>query len=164
MLLIRLSAITYRLRSQLDEAVVEFAMRPVVLWIGCITKTKRGKFHLLQAPRPQSSTSDGFPKFLTVGWQFALARSRNGDQDHIVLQQLSLPTVNQHPLRAVSPLTYKTDGIQLCDFRVESQSLSDPSHFLSHILRVACFRAVDDQGAARLQCARHGGKSATRLR
>lgn len=139
-------------------------MRPVVLWIGRITKTKGCKFHLTQAPWSQPSTSDGFPKLLAIGWQVTLARSGNGDENDIVLQQLSLPTVNHRSLHATPPLTYKSDGVELSDFRVESQSLSDPSHLLSHILRVPCFRAVDDQCAARLQCTCHGGKSAIRLR
>jgi hypothetical protein len=164
MLLVRLAAVAYGLRSKLHEPIVELAMGPVVFWIGRITKTKGCKLHLLQTSRPQSITPDGLPEFLTVGWQFALARGGNGYQDDMMLQQLSLPRVNHGSLHTARPLTYKSDGVQLSDFRGESQSLSDPSHLLSHILRVACFRAVDDQGAARVQWTRHGGKSAIRLR
>jgi hypothetical protein len=52
MLLVRLPTVAYWLRSELHEPIVELAMRPVVLWIGRITKTKGRKLHLLQASWP----------------------------------------------------------------------------------------------------------------
>jgi hypothetical protein len=86
MLLVRLTAITYRLRSELKKTIVELTMRPVVLRVGGITKAKRGKPHLLQAARSQASTSNGFPEFLTIQWQFALASGGYRDKNDIVME------------------------------------------------------------------------------
>jgi hypothetical protein len=155
MLFIRLATVTYRLRSELNKTVVELTMRPVVLWIGGVSKTKRCKPHLLQTPRAQPSTSNGFPEFLTIRWQFALACRRYGDKNDIVLEQLFLPRSTIAPSHVASLLTYKTDGVQLRDFRFESQAFRDPSHLLSDVLRIARLGAINNQGPARLLCARH---------
>lgn len=54
--------------------------------------------------------------------------------------------------------TYKGDGVQGGDFSVESESFSNPSHFLGDILGVASFGTIDDQGASRLLHRSHGRK------
>jgi hypothetical protein len=73
MLLIRLAAVADWLRSKLNEAIVELAMRPVELGVRCVSQAKCGKLHLLQTSRPESDTAKGSPEGLAVCWQVALA-------------------------------------------------------------------------------------------
>lgn len=84
-LFVRFTTVTYRLGSQLDEAVVQLAMGPVVLWIRGVSEAKRRKSHLLQTAWAQPSTSDGFPELLAVGRQIALARGGDCDENDLVV-------------------------------------------------------------------------------
>lgn len=86
LLLVTLTTVSYWLRSKLYEAVVEFTMRPIVLGVRGITKSKRGKLHLLQTSWSQSCTSKCSPELLTIWWQFTLPSSRDCNEHDIVLQ------------------------------------------------------------------------------
>lgn len=86
MLLVRFASVVHWLCPELDETIVQFPMCPVELWIRSITKSERGKFHLRQTPRSQSSTSKRSPKGLAVGGQFTLASGGNGNEHNFMLQ------------------------------------------------------------------------------
>jgi hypothetical protein len=90
-LLIGFAAVADWLSSKLDEAIVELAMRPVVLWIRCVSQAKGGKLDLLQTSWTESDTAKGSPECLAVGGQVALAGGAYRDENHLVLQQLLLP-------------------------------------------------------------------------
>lgn len=95
MLLVRLASIADLLRAELYETVVEFAVRPVELWIGSVAQAKRRKPHVMQTARAQSGASEGSPEGLAVGGQLALAGGGDGDQDDVVLQQVLLEGVSR---------------------------------------------------------------------
>ena len=94
MLLVRLAAIADGMRAQLEQAIVELAMRPIELGIGRVTQAKRGKPHVVETARAEAGTAQGFPEYLAVGGQLALARGGYGDENDRVLQQLLLHSVN----------------------------------------------------------------------
>lgn len=73
MLFVSLASIADWVCAQLDQAVVQLAMRPVELWVRGVTEAKRGKLHLLKTSWAQSSAAQGLPERLAVGWQLALA-------------------------------------------------------------------------------------------
>lgn len=85
MLFIGFTTITYWLGPQLDEAVIEFAMGPVVLWIRGVAESERRKAHVLQTGCAQASASDGPPELLAVWRQVALAGGGDCDQNNMML-------------------------------------------------------------------------------
>jgi hypothetical protein len=102
LLFITLASVTDGLCSQSDQAVIQFAMCPVVLWIRSVSESEGGKLHLLQTSWPQSCTTESPPECLTIRRQVPLATGGDGNEDNVVLQQLFLQTINLCALKKQS--------------------------------------------------------------
>ena len=94
MLLVGLATLIHGLRSELHQAVAEFTVSPVELWIGGIAKPKGHKSHLSQTSWSEASASKSPPEDLAVCWQLALASRRYGYKYELVVQKLFLPCMS----------------------------------------------------------------------
>jgi hypothetical protein len=110
LLFVALASVTHGLCSQLDQAIIQFAMCPVVLGIRGVSESEGSKLHLLQTSRPQSGATERPPECLTVRRQVALATGGDGNEDNVVLQQLFLQTINQSILACWSSPTSDLQG------------------------------------------------------
>lgn len=112
-------------------------MGPVELGIGRIPKPEACEAQLLQTARAKTRTSQAPPEDLAVERQLALAGGRDGDQNHFILQQLSLLHNQPGAVALKGKSTYESHGIELDDISIEAQPLSEAAQLLSDVLGVA---------------------------